>query len=151
MRHKLHIFLAVSFGGSLQNLTYKNYQNLTYFLTYLPLISCVFFIASFNSTFINSKSTTFNQSHKRTNSHSLNSTSFNNNISRPSLTNLHGSSSDLLKIPSQSSLSATTAVRSHHHHHSISTHPMLLHTSNSTAALIDLSGNGSKSPDLKII
>jgi hypothetical protein len=119
---------------------------------YLSLISYVFFIASFNSTFINSKSTTFNQSHKRTNSHSLNSTSFNNNISRPSLTNLHGSNSDLHKIPSQSSLSATTAVRSqHHHHHSISTHPTLLHTSNSTAALIDLSGNGSKSPDLKII
>ncbi len=112
------------------------------------------FLASFNSTFINSKSTTLSQSHKRTNSHSFNSTSFNNNNSpvKSSLNNLHGSNSDLHKIPSQSSLSATTSIRSHHHHHhSISSHPMMLHASNSSTALIDLTGNGSKSPDFKIV
>lgn len=108
-------------------------------------------LASFNTAFINSKSTTFNQSHKRTSSHSINSSSFNNN--KMGFNGSHyGSNSDLHR-GSQASLSGTTTRSHHQQHHSISspiTSAGLLHPSNSSMTLIDLNGT-SKPPDLKII
>lgn len=102
-------------------------------------------LASFNSTY-SSKSSNLNQSHKRTNSHTLNM-SYNSNNGLDSHP-YFGSNSDLHKNTSSGN------IRSHHqHHHSISnpiTSSSLLHPSSSTTALIDFNGT-TKSPDLKIV
>lgn len=99
-------------------------------------------LASFNSIYTSSKSSGTNQSHKRTNSHTLNLnySASQNSLNKDGISYGHfGSNSDLHN-------SNNAPIRSHHvHHHSIS-NP--IHQSNSTAALIDLSISPlAKSPD----
>lgn len=105
-------------------------------------------LASFNSIYTSSHQkspTSLNQSHKRTNSHTLNLNYNNNSASQSSLGHTgSGSNSDLHKANNSNG-----PIRSHHvHHHSIS-NP--IHQSNSTAALIDLTISPlAKSPDKEL-
>jgi hypothetical protein len=99
-------------------------------------------LASFNSIYASQKAAGLNQSHKRTNSHTLNPHHATPaHLSSAADTAAYfGSNSDLHKTGGHA------PPRAHHaHHHSIS-NP--IHSSSSTAALIDLSVSPpAKSPD----
>jgi hypothetical protein len=109
-------------------------------------------LASFNSIYASQKAAGLNQSHKRTNSHTLNphhATPAHLSSAADTAAGCHGNQHAAAYFGSNSDLHRTgghAPPRAHHaHHHSIS-NP--IHSSSSTAALIDLSiSPPAKSPD----